>query len=186
MTDKVQTPVKELHWRDGALFIWHGSKISACDGDGQLRDIPSDAAPSIPRADLRITDHTSAFGRSGQILRIVPPTRDHAGQVLRVDPRSRRASVFFCARASEKESAALGAGAGPRRPVDLAFSVDGKALYIADFGASIMTRGGVQSFPETGVIWRVVKDGTTISSPPVNLAPPPQIERRPLTSSLSF
>ncbi len=89
--------------------------------------------------------------------------------------------MFFCARSKEKDSS-IGAGAGPRRPVDLAFSADGGALYIVDFGASLMTKNGFHSFPETGVIWRIVKDGTTVSSPPRNLAPPPQVERRPVTS----
>jgi len=61
------------------------------------------------------------------------------------------------------------------------FSSDGRALYIADFGASLVTRNGSHSFPETGVIWRVVREGTRVSNPPADLAPPPQIERRPLT-----
>ena len=42
------------------------------------------------------------------------------------------------------------------------FSSDGRALYIADFGASLVTRNGSHSFPETGVIWRVVREGTVI------------------------
>jgi glucose/arabinose dehydrogenase len=181
MSDKVHTPVKELQWHDGRLFVWHGEKISTIDHEGQLRDAKSDSAPPSGRFQEQITDATSSFGRPDQILRIVPPTRDHGGQVLRVDPKSRRSSVFFCARVKEKEPS-IGAGAGPRRPVDLAFSSDGRALYIVDFGATLMTRSGFHSFPETGVIWRIVKDGTTVTSPPPNLAPPPQIERRPVTS----
>ena len=70
--------------------------------------------------------------------------------------------------------------------MNLAFSSDGRALYIVDFGASLMTRNGFHSFPETGVIWRIVKDGTVVSSPPANLAPPPQLERRPLTTISKF
>ena len=178
MSDKVQTPVKQLQWHDGQLFIWHGAKISTVDHEGQLRDVKS--ASTLPaRSDQTITKLTADFGRPGQVFRIAAPAKDHGGQVLRMDPKSRRSSVFFCARSSEKASSV--AGAGPRRPVDLAFSTDGRALYIADFGASLMTRNGFHSFPETGVIWRIVKDGTTVSSPPPNLAPPPQVERRPLT-----
>jgi hypothetical protein len=184
MTDKVQTPVKELQWRDGQLFIWHGEKISTVDHEGQLRDVKQ-SMPSPGPSEERITDRTSAFGRPGQILRIVAATKDHGGQVVRLDPKSRRGSVFFCARTREKEPS-IGAGAGPRRPVDLAFSTDGRALYIVDFGASLMTKNGFHSFPETGVIWRIVKDGTTVTGPPANLAPPPQIERRPVTSISNF
>src|SRR2546430_8906708 len=55
-------------------------------------------------------------------------------------------------------------------------------LFRSDFGASLMTKNGFHSFPETGVIWRIVKDGTTVRSPPPNLAPPPQVERRPVRS----
>jgi hypothetical protein len=181
MSDKVQTPVKELQWHDGRLFIWHGEKVSTVDHEGQLRDTNSDSAPPAGRFQEQITELTPSFGRPGQVLRIVSPTRDHGGQVIRFEPKSRRSSVFFCARVKEKEPS-IGAGAGPRRPVDLAFSSDGRALYIVDFGATLMTRNGFHSFPETGVIWRIVKDGTTVTSPPPNLAPPPQIERRPLTS----
>ena len=181
MTDKVQTPVKELFWHDGQLFVRHGEKISTCDHEGQLRDAKNDSAPPAGRSQEQITELTAAFGRPGQVLRIITPARDHGGQVVRMDPKSRHSSVFFCARSKERESS-IGAGAGPRRPVDLAFSADGRALYIVDFGATLMTKSGFHSFPETGVIWRIVKDGTNVTSPPPNLAPPPQVERRPLTS----
>ncbi|HEV8377815.1 MAG TPA: hypothetical protein VGP99_03115 [Tepidisphaeraceae bacterium] len=181
MTDKVQTPVKELQWRDGQLFVWHGEKISTVDHEGQLRDAKRDSAPPAGQPQRQITNLTAAFGRPGQVLRVVTPTKEHGGQVVRIDPKSRRSSVFFCARSKEKEPS-VGAGAGPRRPVDLAFSSDGRALYIVDFGATLTTRNGFHSFPETGVIWRIVKEGTAVTSPPPNLAPPPQIERRPLTS----
>jgi glucose/arabinose dehydrogenase len=180
MSDKVQTPVKELQWHDGRLFIRHGEKISTVDHEGQLRDANADSAPPARRPEEQITAQTAAFGRPGELLRVVAPAKDHGAQVLRVDPKSRRSSVFFCARSKENQPTI--AGAGPRRPVDLEFSTDGRALYIVDFGASLTTRNGFHSFPETGVVWRIVKDGTSVSSPPPNLAPPPQLERRPLTS----
>jgi glucose/arabinose dehydrogenase len=179
MTDKVQTPVKDLAWHNGALHVWHGDKISSVDHEGQLNDLTPGATPTTTSGELKITDATTAFGRPGQVLRIIPATRDHGCQIIRIDPKTRRGSTFFCARMKEKES--VGAGAGPRRPVDLEFSADGRALYIADFGATLATRSGFHSFPETGVIWRIVREPTTVSNPPANLAPPPQIERRPLT-----
>ena len=179
MSDKVHTPVKQIEWHDGLLYVWHGEKFCTVDHEGQVRDekLP---APRLRRAEQYISE-ANDFGRGGQVFRIIDPTRDHGGQVIRLDPKSRRSSVFFCARIKEKEPS-IGAGAGPRRPVDLAFSADGRALYIVDFGASLMTKNGFHSFPETGVIWRIVKDGTTVRSPPPNLAPPPQVERRPVTS----
>jgi len=185
MTDKVQAPVKQLQWHDGQLFIWHDRKISTVDHEGRLRDAKDDSVPPVDRPQEPITDLTADFGRPGQVLRIIGPNKDHGGQVVRIDPKSRRASVFFCARTREKQPS-IGAGAGPRRPVDLAFSSDGRALYIVDFGATLMTKNGFHSFPETGVIWRIVKDGTMVTSPPPNLAPPPQIERRPVTSIFDF
>ena len=45
MSDKVQTPVKEIQWHDGRLFIWHGEKISTVDHEGQLRDASIESAP---------------------------------------------------------------------------------------------------------------------------------------------
>src|SRR3954470_13841409 len=77
MTDKVQTPVKELQWDDHQLFVWHGEKISTVDHEGQLRDFRSGSAPPAGRTEEQITDRTSAFGHPGQILRIIPPTKDH-------------------------------------------------------------------------------------------------------------
>src|SRR6266581_6762739 len=109
MSDKVQTPVKEIQWHDGQLFIWHGEKISTVDHEGQLRDAKFDSAPPAGNQE-QITDRTAAFGSPGQVLRIVPPTKDHGGQVVRIDPKSRRGSVFFCARSKEKDSS-IGAGA---------------------------------------------------------------------------
>src|SRR3982751_5105823 len=34
MSDKVHTPVKELQWHNGQLFVWHGEKISTVDHEG--------------------------------------------------------------------------------------------------------------------------------------------------------
>src|SRR5438045_4700391 len=60
MTDKVQTPVKELQWHDGRLFIWHGEKISTVDHEGPLRDAKSDSAPPADRHEETISDLTAA------------------------------------------------------------------------------------------------------------------------------
>lgn len=61
--------------------------------------------------------------------------------------------------------------AGPRRLLDVRFSPDGKALYIADFGAMII-KDGVVPVPRTGVIWRVVAQDVPADQPPTGLQVP--------------
>lgn len=60
---------------------------------------------------------------------------------------------------------------GPRRLLDVLFSPDGEALYIADFGALKISAGAVP-VPETGVIWRVVPVDAEPPGPPTKLSPP--------------
>ncbi|MHB8995914.1 MAG: PQQ-dependent sugar dehydrogenase [Armatimonadota bacterium] len=120
---------------------------------------------------------------------------DHGGhQVVRVDPATRKTMMFFGKKhghgASPKDSdnsGAHGSGsgadddgsgmagesftAGPRRLLDVRFSPDGRALYIADFGAMAI-KGGAAPVPKTGVIWRVVPEGVRIPKPPTKLSPP--------------
>lgn len=61
--------------------------------------------------------------------------------------------------------------AGPRRLLDVRFSPDDKALYIADFGALIIEAEAVP-IPETGVIWRIVPEDAQHVGPPTELSPP--------------
>lgn len=61
--------------------------------------------------------------------------------------------------------------AGPRRLLDVRFSPDGEALYIADFGA-LAVKGGAMPVPKTGVIWRVVPQNVRPTRPPTKLSPP--------------
>jgi glucose/arabinose dehydrogenase len=61
--------------------------------------------------------------------------------------------------------------AGPRRLLDVRFSPDGNALYIADFGAMAIQAGAVP-VPKTGVIWRVVPENAQHKGPPTELSPP--------------
>lgn len=61
--------------------------------------------------------------------------------------------------------------AGPRRLLDVRFSPDGEALYIADFGAMTI-RGGVVPVPRTGVIWRVVPEDAQADRLPTGMRAP--------------
>jgi hypothetical protein len=54
--------------------------------------------------------------------------------------------------------------AGPRRPLDVRFSPQANAMYIADFGAMDVQAGAVP-VPKTGVIRRVVPEGAQYSGP---------------------
>ena len=103
----------------------------------------------------------------GEVGSVAPATGENtqpAGfQVVRINPATREAQPFFHAKPS-----ALGpkgweytATAGPKRPVDVRFSPQGDALYVADVGAIgiILTGAGPvpYPFPETGVIWRITR-----------------------------
>jgi glucose/arabinose dehydrogenase len=55
-------------------------------------------------------------------------------------------------------ASALGTG-GIERPVDCAFSPDGRTLYVLDFGVVRVEEAGMFSFGHTGVLWRVDVEG---------------------------
>ncbi|MEX0744172.1 MAG: hypothetical protein WD118_01110 [Phycisphaeraceae bacterium] len=78
--------------------------------------------------------------------------------VVTVDPAS-GVIVPFAANAGPTNGPAsqLGGG-GLERPVDVAFSPDGTALYIADFGVMTTSDQGPQPRAGTGVVWRVTRE----------------------------
>jgi glucose/arabinose dehydrogenase len=128
---------------------------------------------------------SAEFGFEGQIFLgefgagapINAPGRVPAGhQVVRIDPRTKQATPFFHAKKST-----LGEGEdkyvvtpGPKCPVDVRFSPDGRALYVVDFGAmSVLPAGAgplLRPFPGSGVVWRITPTGTQ-SEIPANLSP---------------
>ncbi|MFP4105818.1 MAG: PQQ-dependent sugar dehydrogenase [Phycisphaerae bacterium] len=120
--------------------------------------------------------------------------KEHGGhRVVRINPQTKQMETFFGKKhdgGHEKgsdghsgdghgESKGHGGNggqgqsfsAGPRRLLDVRFSLDGNALYIVDFGAMDIQAGAVP-VPKTGVIWRVVPEGVEASGPPENLSPP--------------
>ena len=62
-----------------------------------------------------------------------------------------------------------GATPGPRRLVDVRFSPEGDALYVADFGAMFMNHRP-HPVRGTGVIWRITREGASVSRPPAGLS----------------
>ncbi len=97
-------------------------------------------------------------------------------QVARIDLATGETSTFF-----ETRPEALGppgyeyvATAGPKRPMDVRFSKDGQAMYVADFGGLAGFAAGagpvVRPFPSSGVIWRITREGQAVKGPPANLS----------------
>jgi glucose/arabinose dehydrogenase len=96
------------------------------------------------------------------------PTKHPGFGVARLDMTTLQVEPFFKTRPE-----ALGpkgfeyvATAGPKRPVDVKFSPDGRSLYVVDFGAmtAVPTAVGAspRPFPGTGVIWRI----SAVNAPP--------------------
>lgn len=138
--------------------------------------------PPVEKPLATLTHHVGAakidfargdgFGFPGQLFLALsgdmnPVTGAHAErsgfEVVRIDPTSGAVETFFKAR---KE--ALGpkgmeyvTTAGPRRPVDVRFSPDGKALYVVDVGGvavlSTATGPAPRPFPGSGVVWRITR-----------------------------
>jgi glucose/arabinose dehydrogenase len=48
---------------------------------------------------------------------------------------------------------------GLERPVAVRFDPNGTALYVVDFGVMLMTEKGPRPVPETGVLWRITREG---------------------------
>jgi glucose/arabinose dehydrogenase len=80
-------------------------------------------------------------------------------KVLRVNLATKEIRDFAVNRAEVNAPASKLKSGGLERPIDVQFDPSGKALYIADFGVMTMDKGGAEPRPETGVIWRVVKEG---------------------------
>lgn len=84
-----------------------------------------------------------------------PQDLENGFRVICVDPATGTAEVFF--RNQEPDPAAYGQSGGIERPVDCKFHPDGQSLYVLDFGAVRVTKGYMQAFAHTGVLWRITR-----------------------------
>jgi len=110
-------------------------------------------------------------GQFGDMTPLTGQTERPTGyQVARVDPATGAVEPFFYTRPGARGPAGLEyfATAGPKRPVGVAFSPDGGALYVADFGAFTIVTGAAPvptPVPGTGVVWRITRSGTRVDGP---------------------
>lgn len=147
--------------------------------------------PQVERPLLNLPNHVGAaklafshspeFGFVGEMFLALsgdmnPITGDHdersGFEVVRISLNSGEPETFFKARQSAlgPQGAEYVATAGPRRPVDVVFSKDGKNLYVVDVGAMaiISTAAGPmpRPYPGTGVVWRVTRAPSASLSQP--------------------
>lgn len=114
------------------------------------------------------------------------PPEEHGGhRVVRIDPVTKKVETFLTKKGHGGHGQSHGGGgghqgggqehesvtAGPRRLVDVQFSPDGQALYMADFGSMII-EDQPKPIPGTGVIWRVAPEDAPQSGPPAGLSAP--------------
>lgn len=85
-------------------------------------------------------------------------------QVVRVDPMTGEIQSFFRTRAERLGSRYFEhvTTPGPKRIVDVRFSPEGDALYVADLGAMLIyptPEPRPHPYPASGVIWRITREG---------------------------
>ena len=142
-----------------------------------MRDVPEAEKPLLtlgPNAGVAKIDFSRnpTFGFKGQLFLalagdmkpITGRSEERSGfEVVRIDPETRKVETFFKAKKSALGSKGLEyvTTAGPRRPVGVRFSPDGKALYVVDVGALAIINTAIgptpRPFPRTGVVWRITR-----------------------------
>jgi glucose/arabinose dehydrogenase len=78
-------------------------------------------------------------------------------KVVRVDPQTGVIHDFAANFGESNAPASYLDHGGLERPLDVQFSPDGTALYIADFGVMTTKDGSIAPRPGTGVLWRVTR-----------------------------
>ena len=80
-------------------------------------------------------------------------------KVVRVNVQDGTIHTFAANRGQAGPASKLKRG-GLERPTDVKFNPEGDALYVVDFGVMTMTDNGPQPRENTGVLWRITKEGT--------------------------
>ena len=121
----------------------------------------------------------SQFGYEGQIFvaevgDMEPNTgkgnRPVGYQVVRIDPITGETIPFFRARSQTLGGPSMEyvSTPGPKRPVDVRFSREADALYVADLGAVMIYPSATPAprpFAGSGVIWRISRETIQPSFP---------------------
>jgi glucose/arabinose dehydrogenase len=84
-----------------------------------------------------------------------PEDLNRGCQIVRINMET-RAIVPFMHNRKPGAATAQGCG-GIDHPVDCKFSLDGRSLYVLDFGVSRITKSHVQAFAHTGVLWQITR-----------------------------
>lgn len=137
-----------------------------------LADPPAWAGPAAylekPHSCMTKMDfcRSDAFGHRGRLFACEwgtlapmnspdPEDLEHGFKVVAVDVAAGTAQDFV-RNDRPGPASALGTG-GIERPVDCAFSPDGRSLYVLDFGVARVETGYMMSYAHTGVLWRVTR-----------------------------
>lgn len=156
------------------LPVWADEHLPSRGQPAQplLADPPAWAGPAAylekPHSCMTKMDfcRSDAFGRRGRLFACEwgtlapmnspdPDDLEHGFKVVAVDVAAGTAEDFV-RNARPGPASAIGT-AGIERPVDCAFSPDGRSLYVLDFGVSRVETGYMMSYAHTGVLWRVTR-----------------------------
>lgn len=80
-------------------------------------------------------------------------------RVVRVDVEEGIVHGFAANHGKKRQPASRQGGGGLERPITVRFSPDGSELYVVDFGVLTTVGGELRPRPETGVIWRITREG---------------------------
>jgi glucose/arabinose dehydrogenase len=79
-------------------------------------------------------------------------------KVVRVNVENGAVEDFAVNKGRKSGPASLLGGGGLERPLAARFSLDGSALYVADFGVMTMSQAGPNPVRGTGVIWKISRE----------------------------
>ncbi len=81
-------------------------------------------------------------------------------RIVRVDPKTGIIRTFAANRGDKNGPASKLKGGGFERPNDVQFDPTGQVMYVVDFGVMTISDGKVLPRENTGVLWRITREGT--------------------------